>query len=83
MTQALKGKKGFWGKMGQVSGNPTWPGGYKGYTYFRDAPDAYPKTAQQEKVGDAGRMIGEKCKGKKGGDFTACRHDVFKEVGLL
>jgi len=82
MATQLKTKKGYWGKMGQVSGNPMFPGGYKGYTYFRDAPDSYPKTAQQEKVGRAGRLIGQKCKGKTGADFTACRHEVFREVGL-
>jgi len=82
MAQALKTKKGYWGKMGQVSGNSNWPGGYKGYTYFRDAPDSYPKTAQQTKVGEAGRLIGKECKGKHGADFTACRHEVFKKVGL-
>lgn len=82
MTEALKTKKGYWGKRGQTSGKSMWPGGYKGYTYFRDAPNEYPKTSQQEKVAKGGRMMAERCEGKKGSDFAKCRHDVFVEVGL-
>jgi len=80
MTTALKTKKGFWGKMGQVSGDPMFPGGYKGYTYFRDAPDEYPKTPQQRKVAEAGRRIGKECKGKHGADYTSCRAEILASI---
>jgi len=80
MGFALKTKKGFWGKPGQVSGNSTFPGGYKGYMYFRDAPDEYPKTPQQKKIGELGREIGEKCAGKHGADFTACRAEILSRA---
>jgi hypothetical protein len=70
MVYQLKGKKGVWTKPG--SG-----GSYRGYMYMRAAPKAYPTTAQQSKVGDAGRKVGENCKGKVGTEFRKCRHEAL------
>ncbi|HEX54558.1 MAG TPA: hypothetical protein ENF49_00295 [Candidatus Altiarchaeales archaeon] len=80
MQIGLKTKKGAWVRLGNVSGDPMFPGGYKGYVYIRDAPDAYPKTSQQKKIAEAGRRIREKCKGKTGKDFTTCRTEVLREI---
>jgi hypothetical protein len=60
-----------------------WPGSYKDYVLVRSAPSPYPKTAQQAKIGEAGRKIREKCKGKTKHEFAACRHAVFAELGIL
>ena len=76
----LRTKKGIWGRFGSKGKDPLFPGSYGDYVYIRAAPKEYPKTAQQAKVGKAGRMVGEKCKGKKGAEFKKCRHEVMKEV---
>jgi hypothetical protein len=70
MTSALKGKKGVWAKAGAG-------GSYRGYKYERAAPMAYPTTAKQAAIGNAGREVGKTCKGKKGAEFKACRHGVM------
>jgi len=75
--RALKTKGGAWVKPGGSSGKAMFPGSYVGYEYKRQAPSAYPKTAQQEKVAAAGRELKEKCAGKKGSDFTICRAEVL------
>ena len=37
-------------------------------------------TPQQLKIAEAGKKIGEKCKGLKSGEFYACRHQVLEEI---
>jgi len=69
----LKTKKGVWLKEGKGAS-------YRGYSYRRAAPRKYTKTAQQAKIGEAGRKVGAECKGKKGSDFRKCRHDILKGV---
>jgi len=66
----LKGKKGVWAKAGAG-------GSYRGYKYERAAPKDYQTTAHQKDIGSKGRQMGEKCKGKKGAEFTTCRHEVL------
>ena len=39
----------------------------------------YPKTEQQEKIAQAGKEIGEKCKGLKEGEFCLCRFQVLEK----
>jgi len=73
MPTALKGKKGAWTKAGGG-------GSYRGYKYERAAPSNYPTTAQQRKIGNAGREVGKQCKGKVGADFKACKHEVLASV---
>ncbi len=69
MAYALKGKRGAWVKPGAG-------GSYRGYMYMRAAPKDYPTTAQQKAIGNKGRAMGEKCKGKTGAAFRACRHEA-------
>lgn len=68
----LKSKKGAWVKLGR-SGGPLLPGSYRGYVYLRASPKPYPTTSQQKAIGAKGRCVRDKCKGKKGSDFIACR----------
>jgi len=65
----LKGKKGVWAKPGNG-------GSYRGYKYERAAPKDYPTTAHQKAIGNKGRAMGEKCKGKTGSAFKQCRHEA-------
>jgi len=85
MVRQLKTKAGSWGKEGAVSSDPMFPGSYKGYTYNRPAPNTQTEKyknvkEQQKKIGDAGRAIREKCKGKTGTDFTICRSEVLDTI---
>jgi len=74
MSMALKTKKGFWGKLGGG-------GSYKGFIYFRAAPNTNTKKyanvkPQQKKIAALGRKIGEECKGQTGTAFKACRAKI-------
>lgn len=35
---------------------------------------------QQDKIAEAGKLVGERCKGKKKKEFYKCRHEVMVEV---
>lgn len=37
----------------------------------------YPETSQQKKVKEAGKVVAKLCKGKKKGEFYACRHEIL------
>ena len=68
-----------WVKLGKQGSDPVAPGSYGGYVKFRRPPSAYPTTDIQKKIGAGGRAMGEKCKGKTGAAFRACRHEnVFQ-----
>jgi len=72
MLAGMKTKLGAWVKPGRTGG-PLLPGSYRDYTYVRAPPKSYPTTAQQKAIGAKGRCVREKCKGKRGSDFIACR----------
>ena len=73
----MAGGKGYsaWAKLGRQGSDPVAPGSYGGWVKMRKPPGAYPTTAQQHKIGDGGRKMGEACKGKTGAAFRTCRHD--------
>ena len=75
------GKSGYkWQKTGKSGSNPSAPGSFGGYVKPRARPSAYGTTAAQHKVAAAGRETGKTCKGKKGGDFRQCRHEIMKKA---
>jgi hypothetical protein len=51
----MKTKAGFWVKHGRQGSTSGFPGSFGGYVYERAAPSAYPKTAQQSKIGKCAR----------------------------
>lgn len=68
-----------WVKLGKQGSDPVAPGSYGGYVKMRNAPRAYKTTDIQKRIGEGGRSVGLKCKGKKGADFRACRHEnIYK-----
>jgi len=69
-----------WAKEGKAGSDPLAPGSYAGWMKRRKPPKAYPTTAQQKKIGELGRQVGLKCKGKKGAEFRACRHEILKSA---
>jgi len=69
-----------WVRKGKTGSNPQAPGSYGGYWRMRQAPRAYPTTSQQQKIGNAGRAVGEKCKGQTGSAFFKCRHEAIRSV---
>jgi len=76
MLRGMATKKGAWVKPGNVgTGTAGFPGSYGDYIYVRAAPKDYPKTAQQRRIGEAGR----KCaiKGKSGRDIHECIRAEF------
>jgi len=46
----------------------------------RKRPAPRKKTEHQKKVAKAGKLVGKRCKGKKGTEYRQCRHEVMKEV---
>jgi len=46
----------------------------------RKPPREYPRTPQQEKIAEAGKKVGEECKGKTGSEYVSCRHEVLVEI---
>jgi len=44
---------------------------------FRKPISDYPMTQQQKKVKIGGKLIKEKCAGKKGSDFRRCRTEIL------
>ncbi len=75
----MAGGKAFspWMKLGKQGSDPVSPGSYGGYVKLRRPPKKYPTTAQQKKIGEKGRAMGEKCKGKSGAAFRQCRHEAL------
>lgn len=73
--RSMKTKKGAWVKPGQTSGRSSFPGSYGDYVYVRAPPASYPKTAQQIKIGAAGRECA--IKGKSGRDIHECIRKKF------
>lgn len=69
-----------WMRKGKTGSNAIAPGSYGGYYRQREPPSAYKTTAQQHKVGQAGRAVGAQCKGKKGSDWFRCRHEAIAKV---
>lgn len=69
----MKTKKGFWVKHGKMGGKSYAPGSFGGYIYERAAPSAYPKTAQQQKLGKCARD-----NVKKGMELRAI-HDAIRK----
>ena len=69
--------EGRWHKEGRTGSDPEAPGSYGGWVKQRRTPGKSPRTAQQMKIGVAGREVGEVCKGKTGGAFKTCRHEVM------
>lgn len=41
---------------------------------------SYPKTGQQKTIGEAGKKIGEECKGLKGKEFLVCRSEILEKI---
>ena len=73
--RSLKTKKGAWVKPGQTSGVSSFPGSYADYVYVRAPPAAYPKTAQQRRIGAAGRECA--VRGKSGREIHDCIRAKF------
>jgi len=74
------GKSGWkWYKVGKTGSDPVAPGSFGGYLKPRERPSAYTTLPQQKKVGSAGRKM-VACKGKKGGEFRKCRHNIMAEI---
>ena len=69
-----------WARKGRSGSNAQAPGSYGGYLRERKPPSGYTTTSQQKKVGDAGRAVGAKCKGQKGSQWFACRHEVLRSM---
>jgi len=68
-----------WAKLGRQGSDPIAPGSYGGWVKMRKPPSAYPTTDIQKRIGEGGRNVGLKCKGKKGADFRSCRHEnIYK-----
>lgn len=68
---------GRWQKEGQTGSDPEFPGSYGGWVKPRRIAKDTARTAQQAKIGVAGREVGKVCKGMKGSDFKTCRHEVM------
>ena len=64
-----------WVKLGKQGSDPIAPGSYGGWVKMRKPPKGYKTTSVQKAIGDGGRAVGEKCKGKKGAEFRKCRHE--------
>ena len=64
-----------WVKLGKQGSDPVAPGSYGGYVKMRKPPKRYTTTSIQKSIGEGGRTVGEKCKGKTGAAFRACRHE--------
>jgi len=75
-----KHRRGVWTRPGAISTNPMAPGSYAKYVLIRSAPRPYPKTPQQARIGEAGRKVGEQCKGQKGEAFYSCRRQALSSV---
>jgi len=72
--------EGKWQKEGKTGSTPEAPGSYGGWVKPRRTPAKGTKTAQQRMIGEAGRAVGTKCKGKTGSDFRTCRHEVLDSL---
>lgn len=66
-----------WVKLGKQGSDPISPGSYGGWVKMRKPPKSYPTTAQQKKIGEGGRTMGVKCRGKSGAAFRECRHEII------
>ena len=51
-----------------------------GWIKQRKVPEKYRKTEQKSKIAEAGKEISKECKGKKGSEFTSCRHEVLNKL---
>lgn len=69
-----------WMKRGNTGSNSLAPGSYGGWFKLRKPPKAYPTTAHQHRIGDAGRQVGQECTGKRGSEWFRCRSGVLAGV---
>lgn len=70
---------GRWQKEGRTGSDPEFPGSYGGWVKPRRIAKVTSRTSQQKAIGEAGRAVGAKCKGKTGSEFKTCRHTVLAE----
>lgn len=76
-ARPFKTRTGAWVRPGRSGSNPLAPGSWKDYVLVRSGPKPYAKTAQQKKIGEAGRRVGKECKGQSGSAFYECRHKAL------
>ncbi len=79
MTMAGGKTESRWFRRGRRASNPLAPGSYGGWIRERRPPSAYPDTAWQRAIADAGRDVGKACRGKRGSEWYECRSNVMRK----